>query len=114
MKLDKNKKENSKKIRLIALIGIGGFLLISSLYISTSKSATDTTPPTVAITTPQNGAAVSGTIPVAATASDNVGVAFVRFQLDGDFIGVKDTASPYQIDWNTTTATNGSHTLTAI
>src|SRR3989344_4485952 len=115
MRLNKNKKENSKKIRLITLIGIGGFLLISLLYISTSKSATDTTPPTVAITTPQNGAAVSGTIPVEATASDNIGVSFVRFRLDGnDVSGWKDTTSPYGVSWDTTSSADGSHTLLAI
>ena len=29
-------------------------------------------------------------------------------------LGAEDTASPYGVSWNTTTATNGTHTLTAV
>src|SRR5437870_8365542 len=69
---------------------------------------------TVSLTSPGNGAAISGTITVSATASDNVGVAGVQFQLDGANLGAEVTAAPYSVSWNTTTASSGSHTLTAI
>jgi hypothetical protein len=49
-----------------------------------------------------------------ANASDNVGVAGVQFRLDGAILGVEDTAPPYSVAWDTTTATNGSHSLTAV
>ena len=75
--------------------------------------ANDTTAPTVSITSPAGGATVSGTITVTANASDNVGVAGVQFLLDGAALGTEDTAAPFAVSWNTTTATNGSHTLTA-
>ena len=74
----------------------------------------DTTPPTVSITSPASGAAVSGTVSVTANASDNVGVAGVQFLLDGTNLGAEDTAAPYTASWNTTGAANGSHTLTAV
>ena len=75
----------------------------------------DTTPPTVSITAPANGATVSGTaVTVAATASNNVGVAGVQFKLDGANLGAEDTTAPYSVAWNSTTATNGSHTLTEV
>ncbi len=51
---------------------------------------------------------------VSANASDNVGVAGVQFLLDGVNLGAEDTSSPYSVSWNTTTVTNGSHTLTAV
>ena len=73
----------------------------------------DTTAPTVSLTAPANGATVSGTINVTATASDNVGVAGVQFLLDGNNLGTEDTTSPYSVSWNTSTATNGAHVLTA-
>jgi glucose/arabinose dehydrogenase/PKD repeat protein len=73
----------------------------------------DTTPPTVALTGPPAGA-VSGTVNVTATASDDVGVAGVQFQLDGAALGNEDTSSPYSAGWDTTTATAGPHTLTAV
>src|SRR5437763_12960091 len=80
----------------------------------TVTASNDTTPPTVSITAPAGGASVSATVSVTATASDNVGVVGVQFKLDGANLGVEDTASPYSVSWDTTTATNGSHTLTAV
>ena len=73
----------------------------------------DNTPPTVSITSPASGATVSGTINVTASASDNRGVADVQFFLDGA-PGADDTTAPYSVPWDTTTASNGSHTLTAV
>src|SRR5207244_6396 len=74
----------------------------------------DTTPPTVSITSPANGSTVSGTITATSTASDNVGVVGVQYKLDGVNLSAEDTASPYSTSWNTTGASNGSHTLTAV
>ncbi|MBI2679792.1 MAG: hypothetical protein HYX25_02150 [Candidatus Solibacter usitatus] len=74
----------------------------------------DTTLPTVAITAPTANAAVSNTVTVTATASDNIAVAEVRFQLDGVNLGAVLTSAPYSISWDTTTTSNGSHALTAI
>src|SRR2546425_474383 len=80
----------------------------------TSGSA-DTIPPTVALTAPAPGATVSGSaVPVAASASDNVGVAGVQFKLDGATLGAEDTSAPFAISWNTTMASNGPHSLTAV
>ena len=63
---------------------------------------------------PAEGATVSGTTPVNATAADNVGVAGVQFTLDGANLGAEDTAAPYSVSWNTATAGNGAHALRAI
>jgi hypothetical protein len=74
----------------------------------------DTTPPTVAMTAPANGATVSGSaVAVSATASDNVQVGGVQFKLDGVNLGAEDTASPFSTAWNTTGA-SGTHTLAAV
>ena len=43
----------------------------------------DTTPPTTSITSPADGATVSGTVTVSANASDNVGVSRVELYVDG-------------------------------
>jgi beta-lactamase superfamily II metal-dependent hydrolase len=87
--------------------------LPQSFTIDDAPQGPDTTPPTVSITSPTNGAIVSGTTSVTASASDNVGVTKVEFYLDGA-IQSTDTTSPYAWSWNTTTATNAGHTLTAI
>jgi hypothetical protein len=68
--------------------------------------------PTVALTTPVTGAAVSGTITLAATASDNSGLSRVDFYQGSTLIG-SDTTSPYAVTWDTGTVANGSYTLKA-
>ena len=73
----------------------------------------DTTPPTVSITSPANGATVSGNVTVSAYASDNVAVAGVQFRVDGTSTGGQVTSAPYNISLNTLTLSNGTHTLTA-
>jgi hypothetical protein len=74
----------------------------------------DTTAPTVSITSPAANATLTGTVPVTADAVDAVGVASVQFRLDGTDLGALDTSSPFSVNWNTTAASNGGHTLTAI
>jgi hypothetical protein len=75
----------------------------------------DTTPPTVAITSPTNGVAISGTAVIfLAAASDNVGVASVQFQWDGVNLNNPLTVAPYTLTMDTTAASNGTHSLTAI
>jgi uncharacterized repeat protein (TIGR01451 family) len=77
---------------------------------------TDTTPPTVSITSPVNGAVSSGTISVMASASDNQAMAGVQFLLDGANLGaeVLGAGPTYTLNWNTTSSTNGAHTLSAL
>jgi len=70
----------------------------------------DATPPTVSITDPLDGATVSGTITIAASASDNVGIQKVRFWVDGTYLGYDSTA-PYTRSWNSASVSNGSHTV---
>ena len=101
---------------LLFLLNGSGVPSVAKFVQLGGTAAPDTTPPTVSITAPANGATVSGTaVTVAATASDNVGVAGVQFKLDGTTnLGAEDTTSPYSVAWNSTTATNGSHTLTEV
>src|SRR5262249_10685357 len=74
----------------------------------------DAAAPAVALTAPAPGSTATGTVTVSATASDNVRVAGVQFKLDGANLGAEDTAAPYSVSWNTLTAANGPHTLTAV
>ena len=81
----------------------------------TVSVANDTTSPTVSVTSPAAEATVTGPVNVEATASDNVAVAGVQFLLDGANLGAEVTgAGPaFTYNWNTTSAPNGSHTLSA-
>ena len=75
--------------------------------------SSDTTPPTVGITAPQNNATVSDIVQVNADANDSSGVAGVQFLVDGQATGAEDTNPPYGLNWDTRTVGNGAHTLTA-
>ncbi len=77
-------------------------------------SGLDTRAPTASISSPASGSTVSGTVPVSANASDNVGVSGMQFRLDGSNLGGEDTEAPYSASWDTTTVADGDHTLTAV
>src|SRR5207247_10799583 len=75
----------------------------------------DTNPPAISITAPANNATASGSsFSVSANATDNVGVVGVQFKLDGANLGAEILAAPFTLTWNTTTAANGPHTLSAV
>ena len=71
------------------------------------------TPPTVSITSPPTGATVANSQTINANANDSVGVAGVQFKVDGINVGAEDTSAPYSASWDTKTASNGNHTITA-
>ena len=86
-------------------------LLTASASATYSMQLPDTTAPTVKITSPLNGATVSGRINVSASAEDNVGVAKVEIAIDG-IIKATDTSSPYTYRWNINKQTpTGVHTI---
>jgi phosphatidylserine/phosphatidylglycerophosphate/cardiolipin synthase-like enzyme len=76
----------------------------------------DTTAPVVYVYAPANNSTVSGSRDVYASGTDNVAaaVAGVQFKLDGVNLGAEDRSAPFKLTWNTTTAANGSHTLSAV
>ncbi|OJT26916.1 hypothetical protein BO221_02585 [Archangium sp. Cb G35] len=73
--------------------------------------AADVTAPTVSLSGPAEGSTVGGTIELAATASDDVGVTWVQFYDGTTLLGT--AAAPYSLAWNSRGAANGSHTLQA-
>lgn len=69
--------------------------------------------PTVSFQSPQNGATVSGTASVQVSANDSAGIASVSFYVDNTLVGTS-TISPYTWSWNTTSLSNGGHSLMAV
>jgi cellulose 1,4-beta-cellobiosidase len=70
------------------------------------------TPPSVSLTSPTSGQQIANgaTIPLAATASDNVSVSRVEFRVDGTLVST-DTSSPY--GFTNAALAAGSHTAQA-
>ena len=79
-----------------------------ALTYSGGTTGGDTTAPTSSAS--ETG--TSGTITLAATASDNVGVSKVEFYIDGALVGT-DTTSPYSVTYDSTLLVNGTHSLVA-
>ena len=76
--------------------------------------AIDGAPPTVALTAPANLATgLTGAVAVTATATDNVAVASVEFQIDGVAIGAADTSAPYATTLDTSLYPSGQHVVRA-
>jgi subtilisin family serine protease len=73
----------------------------------------DITAPVTSITSPANGAVVSGVVPVNVTATDDTGVARVELYVNGTLLAT-DTAAPYSFSWDTTASGSGTRCLYAI
>ena len=110
----KTLSDGNHVITAVAGDAAGNTATSASVAVKVNNTVADTTPPTVSLTGPASGATVSATVNVTATASDNVSVASVQFQLDGANVGTADTAAPYSYSWDTTKSANGTHTLTAV
>lgn len=164
---------SNKFLAKVVPVGLGVLILLPFAPI-TALAVSDTTPPTVSITLPLNGATISGSTSVGAEASDvsvssgacvvtilgvkydvttlvnthsggssvfngkcgtdmttiyqgqhgssvsrlspyivpSVGIAKIEFYVDG-VLKSTDVSSPYNFIWDSTTASNGSHTLMA-
>jgi alpha-glucosidase (family GH31 glycosyl hydrolase) len=73
----------------------------------------ESVPPTVAITAPLDGSTVAGSIPISGTASDNVAVTKVEYNIDnGTWLPVSGTTS-WSATLNTAGVPNGLHTISA-
>lgn len=89
-----------------------------SVTVNNAAPVADTAAPSASITSPLDGAAISGTVTISVNASDNVGIAGVRVVHSGTNhsdipIGAEDTAAPYSFEWNTIGVADGVHMLTA-
>lgn len=92
--------------------GSGFVNLEAVLTNAKGQPVSDATPPTVSLTNPARGAALSGTAQVWAVASDNNSVDKVCFLIDGVQVA-ECVAGAYGFTWDTTRTPNGTHTLTA-
>ena len=90
-------------------------LAIVEVLPSLSGAGGGGTPPTISIASPIQFASVTGTTTITASVT-NTGstITGVQFLLDSANLGPQATSSPYSIAWDTTTATPGSHVLSAI
>ena len=109
-----NTNTRTRSAQLAALVAV--VVIIGGTWMSPPPASAQLGNLIVTITSPTNGSTVSGTITVSATVSTvgSLTVQSVQFKLDGVNLGAADTTAPYAVSWDTRTATNATHTLTAV
>ncbi len=101
----------SFSLKVVASDAAGNSASDDDTSVTVNNTTPDTEDPTgVNITAPANAAEVSGTVTIIASASDNVGIADVKFYINNTLVST-DTTSPYEYSWDTTAETNGSFAL---
>lgn len=88
-----------------------------AIFDKEAAEVADTTAPAASITSPANGSTVSGTITVGVSATDNTGIVRVDTFWDGSNVirsATAQNAYGWGAAWDTSQATNGTHTLSAV
>lgn len=82
--------------------------------VTINGATSDTQAPSVALTAPANLATgLAGTLNLTASASDNVGVTAVEFQVDGAQVGSTVTIAPYAVSIDSNAYASGQHVVRA-
>lgn len=92
--------------------GYGRINASRAVYAALNAITSDTTAPLVTITSPADGAILSGTASISASATDNLGVTKMEILIDGAIVA-QGTAATISYSWNTLNYANGSHTIQA-
>jgi hypothetical protein len=104
-------KRTSFRFFASIMLAFVGLALFTAAH-AAKRPARDTTPPTVTITSPTAGSIVQGSVFVAVSATDNVGVVQVNLLVNGATVASRTTA-PYTFSWDSTKVANGAVTLAA-
>ncbi len=84
-----------------------------SVKINNPTIIPDTSPPTVSILNPANGATVSSVVSVIGKASDNISVTKVEVSIDGGFYQSASGTTDWGFPLNTISLSNGVHNIGA-
>ena len=85
----------------------------ASASASLSINVVTAAPPTVSISSPANGATVSGTTTVSGVASDGLTITSVQVSVDGGAFANASGTTNWSFSLNTNSLSNGPHTLSA-
>jgi hypothetical protein len=83
-----------------------------AVTVDNTQDATDTTPPTVAISDPADGSTVKRTVRITVSARDDIEIASLRLFIDGEAATVA-SSDLLSYDWNTRKVASGAHTIRA-
>jgi thermitase len=92
--------------------GHGRVNAFKAIRAAVGATTVDTTAPSVSILSPANGATVSGTVNISASATDNVAVTRLELYINGTLFAQSASASA-SFSWNTVNELDGSYLLEA-
>ncbi len=90
----------------------GGAATGSGVWVDDVDLHERTSPPSLNSITPGDGSTVSGDVAIEVDATDDVGVTYVAFWMNGEYVGA-DTSSPFVYTWNSRDVFNGGATVLA-
>jgi len=105
------------RVRAVGVAGSGPWSNIAT--VTAPATPLDTTPPSVTILAPANGATVSGVVAVSAQATDNVGVATLEISYWNQYLGQEislgsvSNSGALSANWDTRNLTPATYTLWA-
>lgn len=102
-------------LQAVAYDAAGGAGKSPGVTVTFGAGATDTTAPSVALVTPQNGSSVprNSVVSVSASAADNSGIARVEFYVGNTLIGTA-ASGQYSVNWKVPGKRNATYTVKAI
>jgi LysM repeat protein len=110
-KWDTTRSSNGRHKVDVQIFSGDEYLGMSTCTVYVSNKAKDIIPPRVAVTSPREGAVVSGVTQIVIEAADNSGLEpMVNVYVDKSLRSVKNRG-PYEYAWDTTDVENGPHTI---
>jgi aqualysin 1 len=102
-------------IRATARDAAGNISLSPAATITVAGSTGDTTPPSVTLSSPANGAVLpkKGNIKISATASDSSGISTIVLAIDGITVKTCTNTTSCSANYSVSSLLTGSHTVTA-
>ncbi|MDD3492258.1 MAG: Ig-like domain-containing protein [Candidatus Thermoplasmatota archaeon] len=98
----------------VSAFGAGPFVVTGETDVVVETAAVPNNPPTVAITSPADGATVSGTVAITGTASDTDGtVTSVQIRGNGGTWTTVTGTTSWSFNWDSTSVSDGSFTIDA-
>lgn len=88
-------------------------LIVCSFFSSCDEDEKETIPPVVTITSPNASGKLLKTVTIAASATDDSGIASVKILVD-DTLLEEFAEGEVSHEWNTETASDGAHTITVV
>jgi hypothetical protein len=92
----------------VRALGIGGKVISTVRHINFTRSDTDIQKPVATINSPANGATVTGTVPITASATDNVKVTSMKLYIGTKLVASSTTGS-VSYNWSTLKLRTGTY-----